>query len=237
MQRCAMRDGIERVYQCPAMSNFFMSGADVVRWEVTAADTAEHDVRGRAIPLIPAGAARERELFGGSGGSDRIVRLILEDQDIADAEVGPGVAALLDPYALAVRKEAGPRRRHVAAGVEPDDPVAGRVQAPFADVEIPRHPAPVGEVVRLGRVAVERVIHVVIDVGIVPVPALEAARVRVLDPADLLPVAIDELILRKAADARPERRVTDEVVEHVDAMTRGRRGSRLRRARAGGCAD
>ena len=34
-----MRDGIERVYQCPAMSNFFMSGADVVRWEVTAVES------------------------------------------------------------------------------------------------------------------------------------------------------------------------------------------------------
>src|SRR5580700_9721799 len=92
-----------------------------------------------------------------------------------------------------------------------------------------RQPPSDREAVRpAGRIAIERVIDLVIDPPVVPPPALELPRIAVLDPADFPASAVHDLMLELSTPARPERHVAQHVVERVDGLDRDgvERGSR-----------
>src|SRR3954465_9422782 len=91
-----------------------------------------------------------------------------------------------------------------------------------------RQPAAVRERVGLVAVAVEPVIDGVIDPLVVPPPAFEAAWIPVLDPADLTPADIDDLILSMAAAARPCGGIAQQVSQDVDGCRRVGRAGRTR---------
>src|SRR5262249_30893604 len=184
-----------------------------------------------ALPAIPAGAAAEVEALGvARRRRRRIVRLVFEHQRFTDAEIDAGVDAGLDPRTQAIGKQMRAAPVHAACGVGPHEAIAGDVEGPRrgggrARRHEARHPASVGQDVRFLAVAVEGVIDRVVDIVLVPAPALEPPRVAVLRPAHLLAPAIDDLILAVAAAARPQARVADHVVEDVDpALVRGRHG-------------
>ena len=109
------------------------------------------------------------------------------------AEIDAKIAGRFQPDALVIPEASRPLRLDSTRRIEPGD-ARRHAERPLAR-EPAGHPAAVIEPVRLGRVAVDRMINGVIDELVIPPPALEPARVGVLDPADLAPGCVHDLVL------------------------------------------
>src|SRR5262245_41598383 len=166
------------------------------------ASSVKDQIRGPTFPPIPAGASCKVEAFGKSRSARWIVGLVLEHEHVANAEVAANVLRAIEPRSLAIWKGVRPRRIEMTGRIEPQDLVLRDVQAPGLG-QPAREPSAVRKAVGLVGVAVESVIDLVIDELLVPAPALEAARIRVLHPADFASPEVENLLLIVIADARP----------------------------------
>jgi len=179
-----------------------------------------------ACPAIPTGATREIETFNG-GGLRPERRVVLEHQHVAHAEIAACVSTRLNPRTQPIGRRLF--RQRLARGVDPSHAVVWQVERPSRHRHVARQPSSIRKRVVPPPSAVDRMIDDVIDPVVVPAPGFKRLAECVLRPGDLTTRQVDDLMLILIAMTRPERRVADDEIEHIDGSPGCRRSRRRER--------